>query len=214
MMAIPQETGIQPSASPNKVPLTTDRSNAGKRIDAVRVSPRRVAAYTNHLSCARSAPRDRRNRRSRETTAATRTAPVRIPNTWNGRDSSTSLMVRPLKPIGLGTVRPAASSVDESADRTVTDAIKRTDSHSTGRHRLEGRPEGNRSRGNRVDVPRRGYQYHVCVQAASSAAGEPGPRPIPAAEKDHSSQAATADQRTCTPSPPSFLFNARSASAL
>jgi hypothetical protein len=86
-----------------------------------------------------------------------------------------SRTVRPLKPMGLATVRPGPSSVEESADRTVTDDIESTETHSTGRHRRDGRPEGNRSRVNRVEVARSGYQYHVWVHAASSAAGERGP---------------------------------------
>src|SRR5918999_1005863 len=135
----------------------------------------RTAEYTNHLSCCRSAPRDRRNRRTRETTAAAMRAVRRIPKIENRKESSISLAVASLMPIGLGTVRPAASSVEDSADKTVTDVTETIRSHSTGRHRRDGRPEGNRSKGTKVEVASSGYQYQIWVQAASSAAGERGP---------------------------------------
>jgi hypothetical protein len=57
----------------------------------------------------------------------------------------------------------------------VTKATAPTRSHSTGRQRRDGSPEGNRSKGRMAAQARSGYQNHVCVQAASRAAAGSGP---------------------------------------
>jgi hypothetical protein len=90
------------------------------------------------------------------------------------------------RPIGLRTVRPAASRVEESADQTQIDARTATNSHNRGRHRRDGSPEGKRRSGNTAAHPSSGYQNHVWVHAASSAAEGGGPGLRKATSEYHS----------------------------
>jgi Nuclease-related domain len=132
-------------------------------------------ANRNHLSCWRSIPRDRRNRRAR----ALRQASPHSTMSQNAANTTIAWTSPSGSSVLASTKAAPRSGHSAGAVRAGMSAIGRADSHATGRHRREGRrPLGN-SKGTKVSSsPMPGAQTHWAAQIANGPPGTDADRPV------------------------------------
>ena len=142
---------------------------------AANVTANSAAALTNHFSCCRSTPCERRKRRIIETAEATKQNGKRNKPTVPTR--SRMLLVASI-PNGFASAMPGVSlsGPGKKARERPEKAIAATASHATTRQRSEGRRPFGNSRTRNVPIkPTEGTHIHSPSQAASFAPGsEPG----------------------------------------